>query len=190
MKCDEYEKKIDPSVEKSILPDFNPKEVHLDTPIIIYGTIKKADEILSDLSSKIGSDFVVEVLSMAGKMLCQEEEYSISRSKDGDKVYADIISIQPNWGIHKRTEFEYHHYVCQCKTSSGDKVWVHMTYGEYAKKFDSSVEKSTLPDFNPRELHLDTPVRIHGTVKSSELILPDISSKIGSDCIIEVDSID
>ena len=193
----EYSEKFDSTLNKifSKHNDYVVNEIHLDKPVRINGVVKTPSDVTDVPRAKmpaLGGCYIIEVESIERSTYAGEYNYTHKHMNKavGDKVYADIISIQPVWGIYNKSAVEYHHYVCRCATSSGDKVWVHMTYGEYAKKFDSSVEKSILPDFNAKEVHLDTPIIIYGTIKKTDEILSGLSSEIGSDYVIHVDSID
>ena len=107
-----------------------------------------------------------------------ETKFSSSVSA-GEKVYADIVSIWPAFGVYAEGSTYYHHFVCECKTSSGSTVWVYMTCTEYKNNFDSSASTSTY-SYYADEVTLSPAKRIRGTAKKAESIMSGLAKETGT----------
>ena len=116
-----------------------------------------------------------------------EKQFSQSVSS-GTKVYADIVSIFPEMGIYTQGSSIYSSFVCKCKTSAGTTVWVHISVSEYMSNFDSSVSFSIYDKYT-EEVTFASSKKIHGTAKTSNSVLPELSSDIGASMLIDFTSV-
>lgn len=101
----------------------------------------------------------------------------------GKKVYADIVSIFPEYGIYTQGAENYSHFVCRCKTTSGSTVWTYMTVSVYKSNFDFSALSSVSISL-ANEVTFASPKRIHGTTQRSESVISGLSANIGTMVII------
>ena len=108
-----------------------------------------------------------------------ETEYFASTAVSGDKVYADIVSIVPKYGICTPGSSSFSSFVCQCKTSFGSTVWVYMPCTEYKEHFDFSVSTDASSKPQAEKVTFSSAKRIHGTVKTADSIQSDLSSTTG-----------
>lgn len=117
-------------------------------------------------------------------------EYKFSSvSRTGTKVYADIESIFPEWGIYWEDSSTYHHFVCACETTSGTTIWVYITTADYKACFDSDASTSVYREYAD-EIPFYKARRIHGTVTTAESILTGLSSELGVDTVLSFSSVD
>lgn len=120
-----------------------------------------------------------------------EKAYSTS-SKTNDKVYVDVTSVFPSNGIYSiggnNLSKNYHHFVCECKTSAGKKVYVYISTIDYLSYFDSSASTSYFG--SNQTLNYSPAVRIHGKVISSSSVTKDLQKSINSSTVIEFSSVD
>lgn len=107
----------------------------------------------------------------------------------GTKVYADIVSIFPEIGIYTQGSSDYSSFVCKCKTSSGTTVWVYISVSEYKSNFDSSISTDVNTQF-AEEITFSASKKIHGTVKTSNYVLSDLSTDIGAATLIDFTFVD
>ena len=100
----------------------------------------------------------------------------------GDPVYADIVYIFPKIGIYEENSSFFCEFACQCRTTSGETVWLHLTTKQYKDSFDSSI---TTYKENDGVEGVDYPagIRIHGVVKRAESVLDGLSEDTGEKLI-------
>ena len=118
-----------------------------------------------------------------------EKAYSIL-SSIGDKVYVDIVSIEPSIGIGTKNSTVNTHIVCECKTSANTTVWVYMSLTEYKNNIDSSAVLSNSSTATFQTIKYSPAARIHGTVSSAEALCTGLSTDISSTKAITFKSID
>lgn len=148
--------------------------------LIIFGfVIYSASNGNSSNSSTKTSSTYSSTTSTPKPTTDTEVEFSNSTTTVGQKVYADIVSIFPDYGIYTEGSIDYSHFVCSCKTSSGSTVWVYMTVSEYRVNFDSSASSSVYTH-SAEEVTFSYSKRIHGTVKRAESILTGLSKDTGT----------
>lgn len=121
----------------------------------------------------------------------QEKKYSPTASED-DLVYVDIVSISPTYGIYGtglNYSTVYSHFVCKCRSSSGDTVWIYISTEEYKELFDSSINSEIYAfSNNAKKITLSPSKRIHGTIVLANSIVDDLSSET-ADIIIKFTSL-
>lgn len=111
--------------------------------------------------------------------------------RSGQDVYADIVSIIPEYGISLSLEgsnsTHYHSVVCRAVTVSGATVWVYMSVNEYNDDFDSSADlQDMFGSF--QELTYSPSRRITGTAYQAESACDGLSEQIGCDLVLNYDS--
>ncbi len=127
----------------------------------------------SGSSSSTGSSSTPKPTAPASK----EMKFSSSFTS-GTKVYVDIVSIFPSFGIYTQGSFYYTDFVCECKTAAGSTVWVYMTTSEYKTNFDASVSTDIYRNYADEVTFSSK--RIHGTVISANTITSDLSADTGT----------
>lgn len=105
-----------------------------------------------------------------------------------DKVYIDIVSIEPSIGIGI-TNFSNTDVACECKTSTGKTVWVYMSVSEYNLYIDSSASISNSFDADYEVVEYSSAKRIHGTARRADSLCDGLSSDTGT-MVLEFSSID
>ncbi len=108
--------------------------------------------------------------------------YSSSLSA-GTEVYVDIDYIFPAIGIYMQGSTSYYEFVCECRTSSGETVWLHMSVADYRTYFDADASNSIYEEY-AEEIFLST-TQVRGTVKRAESVLTGLSTEIGTTKLIE-----
>ncbi len=109
-------------------------------------------------------------------------------SNSFDKVYIDIVSIEPSVGIGI-TNFSNTDVACECKTSTGRTVWVYMSVSEYNRYIDSSANISNSYAADYEVIEYSTAKRIHGTARTADSLCDGLSSDTGT-MILKFSSID
>ena len=95
-----------------------------------------------------------------------------------DKVYADVVSIEPVYGIGTTPAYNTD-VCCKCKTSSGGTVWVYMSVSQYNSYIDSSANISTtMGDFEIKTY--SSSKRIHGSARRADSLCDGLSSDTGT----------
>ena len=100
----------------------------------------------------------------------------------GDPVYADIVYIFPKIGIYEENSSFFCEFACQCRTTSGETVWLHLTTQEYKDSFDSSITTYKEND-GVEGVEYPAGTRIHGVVKRAESVLDGLSEDTGEKLI-------
>lgn len=100
----------------------------------------------------------------------------------GDPVYADIVYIFPKIGIYEENSSFFCEFACQCRTTSGETVWLHLTTQEYKDSFDSSITTYKEND-GVEGVEYPAGTRIHGVVKRAENVLDGLSEDTGEQLI-------
>lgn len=116
-----------------------------------------------------------------------EKRFSTSVTA-GTDVYADIVSIFPAIGIYTERSSYYSHFVCQCETSTGAKIWVYMSVSEYKLHFDSDAPTS-IYSYSADEITFSNSKRIHGEAREADNIMSDLSSDIQAIMLIDFESV-
>lgn len=112
------------------------------------------------------------------------KEIEFSQSvKSGQEVYADIVSIIPEYGISFENSTVNHSVVCRCTTSKGETVWLYMSTSEYTEHFDTSANLSyILGSFE--ELEYSPARRIYGRSTKAESVCDGLSYSIDCELVI------
>ena len=107
----------------------------------------------------------------------------------GSYVYIDITSIEPSIGIGtvKGTNTDI---VCECKSPSGESLWVIMPIGDYTKYFDSTAKLTNSATASYKAIHYSNASRVYGHVRNADSMCAGLSEDISTTKIIEFDSID
>lgn len=111
------------------------------------------------------------------------------KSTSGEKVYAEIVSIFPEIGIYTEGSLTYNDFVCKCKTSAGNTVWVYMSCDEYKSNFDSEASTSVFLS-SAETVEFSSSKKVYGAVKLADAVMSDLSSDIDAEYLIEFDSVD
>ena len=131
-----------------------------------------------------------------------ETVYS-SKSESGDRVYADIVRVTPQYTITSKgstgvggRQFSSSSFLCQCVTKDGESVWVYFLASQYRSRIDPSVSDSSGVVFFADTKEFNPAVRVHGGLVSGYALTLNvdggnqISSAIGDRLVIYVSSID
>ena len=141
--------------------------------------------------------------------LKKEKAYS-SSLKDGTKVYANIMDINPSYVSYPREGgalSEDRYYVCLCHSDEGEELYLYVKYPEYIDfylgendyddfngapgglkvqpKFDldSILEERNRPDyFAPISYH--EAVLVHGRIRDADSLADDLSEQIGMENVV------
>lgn len=116
-----------------------------------------------------------------------EKRFSTSVTA-GTDVYADIVSIFPAIGIYTEGSSYYSHFVCQCETSTGAKIWVYMSVSEYKLHFDSDAPTS-IYSYSAEEITFSNSKRIHGEAREADNIMSGLSSDTRAIMLIDFESV-
>ena len=110
-----------------------------------------------------------------------------SDSAIGDPVYTYIVSIFPTYGIYTEGQTHYTHFVCKCKTSADNTLWLYISVSDYKKYFDSSASSSIYNDgYKTKTFSKKT---IHGVVVKADDVLYGLSDDIGKNKVIQFSSV-
>ncbi|MDO4543882.1 MAG: hypothetical protein Q4C01_04940 [Clostridia bacterium] len=145
-------------------------------PSIYYPTMPSISFDFSDLD--------ISNLSTPGTSPSSESLYT-SSSEPYDSVYVKITSIEPLYGIYVEGSSDYTHFLCECETFEGDKVWLHITVSQYITNFDSFAS-SRIDDTSFGFIPVFPPATVHGTVTTAESIGNGFES-ITDSTVIEFD---
>ena len=132
-----------------------------------------------------------------------EKKYSIL-SNNGDKVYIDVVSIEPESAFYTRRESNnktylttaapsYTEYICKSKTTDGKEVWVAIYASDYWENIDSTIDqrvKSSSGKFNGNVVYYAPAARIHGTLRYADTVFGSRENDTGASMIVVLDSID
>ena len=125
--------------------------------------------------------FWVGMYYLGGKIF--GEHNSAPTSGDvGSEIHIDIQSIYPAKKITSKETY----FICKCKTTSSEIVWVYITAEQYQSYFDGSVP-ANFETVGLDEVTFFSSKRIEGTTRSADSILWGLSSEIGSDIVIALD---
>lgn len=123
------------------------------------------------------------VLLFSGPSKQDQPEVRYSADAEyGDPVYADIVYIFPKIGIYEENSSFFCEFACQCRTTSGETVWLHLTTQEYKDSFDSSITTYKEND-GVEGVEYPAGTRIHGVVKRAESVLDGLSEDTGEKLI-------
>ena len=117
----------------------------------------------------------------------KETRYS-SDSSIGDKVYVDIVSITPKIGIYPSGYDIYTDFVCKCKTSAGNTVWIYIEVLDYWEYFDDTASGFT-DNSGYSTKYFSKAKRVHGVVVKADNITNGLSDDIGRNKVIKFSSV-
>ena len=108
-------------------------------------------------------------------------------SKDYTNVYADVISIEPEYFVY--TSYNGGSYmifevVCRCKTTEEKYIWVSIDRGDYPEGGwdEDDFESKTYYSFNP--------MRLKGRVTKSGDIIEKLKNSIGDVFVLDVNELE
>ena len=113
-----------------------------------------------------------------------EKEYSIDAFID-DRVYLDIVSIQPQYtflktdGSFTSIMTEPEHIACTCYTLDGRTEWVYMRVEDFQLDIDSDAHFYSNIGGDSQAKAVLPPRRIHGTAIKAESINYEMPEEIG-----------
>lgn len=148
-------------------------------------------------------NLVSRVLSLAAAMVllagiclmagCSLEETAYSGSvKYGNRVYADLISIEPMTKVgssYLGTAYNYTDTVCVGYTTTGDEVWVYLSIEKYKELFDATANFEG-DEWWADKVSFSEPVRVHGKMDRAESLCQGLSEDTGHDLILVFSSKD
>lgn len=86
----------------------------------------------------------------------------------GTKVYYDIYSIEPVYGIYEENKNYYSEYVCECREKlPGMSAYLYISAYEYEKYFDSTINNN-INSTPPVKRSFAVPKRVYGVVRDSK----------------------
>ena len=93
-------------------------------------------------------------------------------SEDYTNVYADVVSIEPEYFIHD-SRYGFTDIICKCITVEGKSIWIVVDSSDYPGW--SIISENNEPQYYSRS----NPKRIVGTVDTAGQVTDDLEKKIG-----------
>ena len=112
---------------------------------------------------------------------------SDSMNDDYTNVYADIVSMKPEYFIYMSSSTSYYgitEVVCKCKTVEGYTVWASISSWKYPGG-DSRDEES----YKEYYYSASNPMRLIGSVTTSENVYDNLPNWIGDVYVLNVNSL-
>lgn len=107
--------------------------------------------------------------------------------KQGSDVYADIVSIVPEYSVS--LNWRPHGIVCKCTTTNDETVWLYMLISDYTEYFDPTADFSAyLASFE--KLVFSSGRRIYGHSSEADDVCTGLSRMTGCEMVIRFSSDD
>ena len=105
-------------------------------------------------------------------------------SEDYTNVYADIVSMEPEYFIYtsyNNTPHDISKVICECNTVEGKTIWVVVDIWKYPGGSSTSEEQNEAQYYSKSD-----PKRIVGKVTTSEKVMDELESRIGDIFVLDV----
>ncbi len=136
---------------------------------------------LSNCSSSSSSTHKSTASTTASTTKTADEEALFSERSDSfDKVYVNIVSIEPVVGIRLSTSAFNTDVACKCSTSGGRTVWVYISVQDYNTYFDENAKLDTPFGADFEALTFSEARTLHGIARRAESLCEGLSDDTGT----------
>ena len=104
-------------------------------------------------------------------------------------VYADIVSIEPVYGVSDDRGKTNSAIVCKCVDISGEEIWIYVSISKYYQFFDGDAQLQDTDMIEYKAVEFSEPLRLHGKSVVADLVLMDLSDDIGGEMLLELDTV-
>lgn len=180
----DYKKDIDPdySTEYHMIGNEVDDPIIFDVPRTIHGTITASNKIQDELAENVGETvFAYSGIDPADEPQATPEAPLSEGALHGDRIYVDILAIDPVVGIGKEGTFftgEYTSLLCACLGSEGDVFYLFIPGKTYQSVFDPDISLSSIYanyDTSDDMIFFADGRRIHGIVhKTAAMFTEDV----------------